>query len=141
MENIFGQDIKLDAAGQALVAANGELVLTRGAETGTQDIRLRLFQSLGMLFYDKEFGSLIHEWIKDENTLSARLAFCAEVTRRVRLDPRVQYSTEVCSIRSWNESGITADVSWAFIEDDHVYNLVIETNEDMEMVISDVNPN
>ena len=141
IEEIFGQDIKLDGSGQALVAANGELILTQGLETGSQDIRLRLFTPLGTLFYDKEFGSLVHEWIKDENSLSARMAFCAEVTRRVRLAPRVQYGTEACSIRSWSESGITADVSWTFIDDDHVYNLVIETNEDMEMVISDVNPN
>lgn len=140
-DDIFGQDIKLGDDMQAIVAANGELLLTTGPETGCQDIKLGLFTPLGTLFYDKEFGSLIHEWIKDENTLAARLAFCAEVVRRVRLDPRVQFGTQACSIRSWDETGITADVSWTFIEDDHVYNLVIETNEDMEMVISDVNPN
>ena len=106
MSEIFGQDIKLDSAGQALVAANGELVLTKGAQTGSQDIRIRLFTPLGTLFYDKEFGSLIHEWIKDENSLAARMAFCAEVTRRIRLDPRVEFGTEACSIRSWDETGM-----------------------------------
>ncbi len=140
-DEIFGQDIKLDQAGQAMAAANGELILTSGPETGCQDIRLRLFTPLGNLFYDKEFGSLIHEWVYDENTLSARMAFCAEVTRRVRLDPRVQYGTAACSIRSWDETGIKADASWTFIDEDHVYNLVIGINEDMEVVISDVNPN
>lgn len=139
-DDIFGQDIKLDSSGQALVAANGELVLTQGVETGTQDIRLRLFTPLGTLFYDKEFGSLIHEWIHEENTLSARMAFCAEVTRRVRLDPRVEFGSETCSILSWDETGIKASVTWQFINEDHVQNLVIETNNKLEMVIKDVNP-
>lgn len=139
-DSIFGQDIKLDDSGQAVVAANGELVLTQGPATGSQDIRIRLFTPMGTLFYDQDFGSLIHEWVKDENTLAARMAFCAEVTRRIRLDPRVLYGTETCSIRSWDETGIKAAVAWRFIEEDHDFNLVIETNEDMELVIKDVNP-
>ena len=138
--DVYGQDIKLDAAGQALVAANGELLLTDGPETGSQDIRLRLFMRLGELFYDKEFGSLIHEWIHDENTLSARMAFCAEVTRRIRLDPRVEFGTESCGILAWDPMGIKAAVSWRFIDEDHLENLVIEANDDMKMVIKDVNP-
>ena len=139
-DSIFGQDIKLDDGGQALVAANGELVMTQGVETGSQDIRVRLFTPLGTLFYDQDFGSLVHEWVKEENTLAARMAFCAEVARRVRLDQRVQYGSEACSILSWDETGIKAAVSWQFIDEDSVFNLVIETNEDMELVIKDVNP-
>ena len=41
--DLWGQDIALDDSGQARVAANGELLLTDGVETGVQDIRLRLF--------------------------------------------------------------------------------------------------
>lgn len=138
--DIFGEDIKLDEHGQAMVAANGELILTQGPETGSQDIRIRLFTPLGTLFYDQDFGSLIHEWIKDENTQSARMAFCSEVTRRVRLDPRVEYGTEACSILSWDPTGMKASVSWRFINEDHHQNLVIQTNDKLEMVIKDVNP-
>ncbi len=125
---------------QAVVAANGELCLTDGVETGCQDIKLRLFTPLGGLFYDREFGSKIHLWIKDENFLSARLAFCGEVVRRLRMDPRVIVGSESCSIRTWDSTGISADVSWRFIDVDHVLNLVIEMGTDnMEMVIKDVN--
>ena len=53
MSDIWGQDIALDASGQARVAANGELVLTEGVETGVQDVRIRLSTYLGTLFYDK----------------------------------------------------------------------------------------
>lgn len=38
--DLWGQDIALDGSGQARVAANGELVLTDGVDTGVQDIRL-----------------------------------------------------------------------------------------------------
>ena len=48
--DLWGQDIALDVDGQAKVAANGELVLTEGVDTGVQDIRLRLFTRLGSLF-------------------------------------------------------------------------------------------
>jgi hypothetical protein len=124
---------------QAMVAANGELYLTDGVDTGCQDIKLRLFTPLGGLFYDKEFGSKIYLWIKDENFLSARLAFCAEVVRRLRMDPRVVAGSESCSIKTWDNNGISAEVSWRFIDVDHPLNLVIEIGDDMEMVIKDVN--
>lgn len=140
MEEIFGQDIRLDENMQAMVAANGELYLTEGVDTGCQDIKLRLFTPLGGLFYDKEFGSKIHLWVKDENFLSARLAFCGEVVRRLRLDTRVVVGSEACSIRTWDHTGISADVSWRFIGVDHPLNLVIEMGTgNMEMVIKDVN--
>lgn len=136
----FGQDIRLDENMQALVAANGELLLTSGPDTGCQDIRLRLFTPLGGLFYDREFGSRVHLWVKDENFLSARLAFTAEVLRRIRLDPRVVPGSERCAVRSWDHNGLTADVSWRFIDVNHSLNLVIQMDgANMEMVIKDVN--
>lgn len=141
MTDIYGQDIKLDAGGQAVVAANGELVLTEGVETGVQDIQLRLHQPLTELFYDVEFGALIYQWIKEENTLANRMGFEAEVERRVQLDPRVVSGTAACKIISWNEVGITARCEWKFMDEDHLFNLVIEMDSfKQEMVIKDVNP-
>ena len=65
--DLWGQDIALDDSWQARVAANGELLLTDGVATGVQDIRLRMFTRLGNLFYDREFGSLIHDWILEDS--------------------------------------------------------------------------
>ena len=73
--DLWGQDIALDDSGQVKVAANGELVLTDGVETGVQDIRIRIFTRLGSLFYDTDFGSLIHDWILEESTAANRAAF------------------------------------------------------------------
>lgn len=139
MNDIFGQDIKLGSDSQALVAADGSMLLTEGPETGVQDIMLRLFTPLGGLFYDITFGSLVHEWVHEENTEANRMAFEAEVCRRLRSDPRVKLGSESCAISDWNERGITAVAEWQFIDDDHRYNLVIEYNSDKtEMVIKDV---
>jgi hypothetical protein len=141
MDDIFGQDIKLDATGQAVVAANGELVLTQGAETGVQDVRLRLFTPLEELFYDIDFGSLLHYWIKEENTQANRDGFEAEVETRIDEDPRVETGTPSCSVLSWDDTGITAQCQWEFIGEDHPYNLVISYDANkQEMVIADVNP-
>jgi phage baseplate assembly protein W len=141
MDDIFGQDIKLDATMQAVVAANGELVLTTGAETGVQDIRIRLFTPLGSLFYDTEWGSLVHNWFLEENSESARMGFEAEMARRVRTDPRVQLGSVSCTVTAWDENGIAASLSFTFIEEDHPYNLVITLDsEKKELVISDVRP-
>ena len=140
MDDVFGQDIKLGDDGQALVAANGELLLTSEAETGVQDIRLRLGTPLGELFYDIDFGSLIHEWYRDENTQGNRSAFEAEVARRIEADPRVVLGTVSCSVVSFDESGFTAEAAWEFIGEDHPFNLVISYDSDKkEMVIRDVN--
>ncbi len=84
--DVYGRDIKVDENMQVVVAANGEAVMTEGPGTGCQDIKLRLFTYLGTLFYDKEYGALIMDWVKDENTAENRKALEIEVVRRVRLD-------------------------------------------------------
>lgn len=143
MSEVFGQDILLDADFQPVVAATGELVLTDGAETGEQDVRLRLFTRLGTLFYDSGFGSLVHDWIREENSVASRMGFEAEVARRLRQDPRVDPGSAACAIVSWDERGITAEASWRFIgeDEDHERNLVIAVGASdgkIKVVIQDV---
>lgn len=141
MADLFGQDIELDNNGQAVVAANGELVLTDGVETGVQDVRLGLGTPLGELFYDVGFGSLIHEWFRDENRRAGRDSFAAEVERCIEEDPRVVLGTVSCSVLSSDERGFTARATWEFIDEDHPFNLVFSYDIDkQEMVIQDVNP-
>ena len=112
---LWGQDIALDASGQARVAANGELVLTNGVETGVQDIKLRLFTRLGALFYD-----------------------LAEVTMRVEEDPRVVVGSVRSSLLAWDEKSITVAVQWRFIGEDQPLNLVLTANKSVrELVIRD----
>ncbi len=135
MSDIFGQDIKLDENMQLVIAANGEPVLTDYTETGEQDIRLRLFTRHGGLFYNDEFGSFVHDWIHEENTETARMGLENELEQRLNDDQRVSYGTASAEIRTWDEDGIVCDVAWQFIDEDHVFNLVIEIGEDAEMVI------
>jgi len=141
MTNIFAQDIALDETGQARVAANGELVLTEGPETGVQDIKLRLSTYLGTLFYDKEYGSLLPDWMYAENDELARIGFAAEAKRRVNEEPRVQPGSVSCTVLLWDELSLQAEVQFSFIEENHAYNLIIEADHSKkEMVIKDANP-
>lgn len=137
--DLWGQDIALDESGQAKIAASGELILTDGVETGLQDIRLRLFTRLGTLFYDDEFGSLVHDWILDESTEATRAAFCSEVVMRVEADPRVALGSVSCSVLLWDERRLTARVRWTFIGEDHPLNLVLQIDKSTQTaVIQDV---
>jgi len=141
MTNLYGQDIRLTAAFQAAVAANGELVVSDGVQTGEQDVRLRLFTRLGSLFYDVTFGSLLHDWIREESTTANRMALEAEVAARVAADPRVEPGSVGCNVTAWDETGLTAEASWTFIGEDHPSNLVLEVNvqdETVTMVVRDV---
>jgi hypothetical protein len=139
--DLWGQDIALDGAGQAVVAANGELVLTDGPATGVQDIRLRLFTRLGELFYNTEFGSLIHDWILEESTAENRAAFCAEALVRVEADPRVVPYSVACAVLKWDERNLIASVNWRFIGEDQPYNLVMQLDKDTkELIVSDADP-
>lgn len=135
---LWGQDIALDDSGQARVAANGELVLTDGVETGVQDIKLRLFTRLGTLFYDLDFGSLISDWFYEDSTATTRAAFLAEVTMRVEEDPRVVVGSVKSSLLAWNENSITVAVQWRFIGEDQPLNLVLTADKSVrELVIRD----
>lgn len=139
--DLWGQDIALDVSGQVRVAANGEVILTEGVETGVQDIRLRIFTRLGHLFYDREFGSLIHDWIQEESTAGNRAAFESEIVTRVEEDPRVVIGSVRCTVTAWDETFITALASWRFLDEDTPLNLVLQVNKlTMEMVIEDVDP-
>lgn len=139
--DLWGQDIALDADMQAQVAANGTLVLTDGMDTGVQDIRLRLSTRLGNLFYDTDFGSLLHDWIREESTASARAAFCAEVITRVEADPRVVPGTVTCNVTSWDAVSLTALCRWRFLDSDTPLSLVLQANKStLELVIADVKP-
>jgi len=141
MIDLFGQDIKLDDQRQAMVAANGELVLTAGVETGVQDVRLRIMSPLGELFYDIDFGSLCHEYFLDELSPGRTADFEAEIEQRLEEDPRVVFGTATCSVISTNEHGFTATAAWEFIDEDHPFNLVFTYDASKkEMVIKDVNP-
>lgn len=136
---MWGQDIALGDDGQAKVAASGELVLTRDVETGVQDILLRLFIRLGTLFYDSEFGSLISDWFYEESTPHSRLAFLAEVTRRVEMDPRVVLNTVRTTLLKWDEKSIHVSVAWLFIDVDQPMNLVLQYDKSVqELIINDV---
>jgi hypothetical protein len=139
--DLWGQDIALDGQGQAKVAANGELVLTEGPETGTQDIRLRLFTRLGTLFYDTNFGSLIHDWILEESAEESRAALCAEVIMRVELDPRVTPYSVRASVLNWDEKMLAVEINWHFIDQDQPFNLVLQYNKTTkELTVHDANP-
>lgn len=136
--DLWGQDIALDDAGQARVAANGELVLTQGVETGVQDIKLRLFTRLGALFYDLDFGSLLSDWFYEDSTPTTRAAFLAEVTMRVEADPRVVVGSVKSSLLAWDEKGLTVAVQWRFIGADQPLNLVLQADKNVrELAIRD----
>ena len=138
--DLWGQDIALDDSGQAKVAANGELVLTSGVETGVQDIKLRLFTRLGALFYDLDFGSLISDWFYEDSTATTRAAFLAEVTMRVEEDPRVVVGSVKSSYLAWDEKSLTVAVEWRFINEEQPLNLVLQADKSVrELVIKDGN--
>lgn len=139
--DLWGQDIALDDNGQAKVSASGEFILTSGVETGVQDIKLRLFTRLGELFYDTGFGSLIHDWILEENTSLNRIGFCAEVTMRIEADPRVKFGSVKTQVLLWNETQLHVAADFEFIGADQPTNLVLQYNKSTKaLVIKDVNP-
>jgi len=141
MTDIFGTDIALDASLTPRVAANGELVLCSGTDTGIQDIRLRLSTYLGTLFYDQGYGSTLPNWLHDENTELARIGFAAEVKRRIGEDPRVVPGSVACAVTQWNELSMRAEASFRFMDTDHERNLIITVDTSKkEMVIQDADP-
>lgn len=143
--DLWGQDIALDASssglGQAIVTAAGELALTDGVDTGVQDIRIRIFTRLGTLFYDGNFGSLVHDWILEENTAANRMGLEAELILRIEQDPRVVVGSVAAGTLAWNERQLVVQVTWEFIGEDQPYNLVLQYYKSTkELVFSDVAP-
>ena len=138
MSDLWGQDIALGTDGQAKVAANGELVLTDGVDTGMQDIALRLFTYLGTLFYDLDFGSLLPDWYYEDSTPLTRSTLLSEITGRIESDPRVVVGSVKCKLLSWDEKRVDIQAFWRFIDEDQPFNLVLQLDKgNQELVISD----
>src|SRR6185369_5070646 len=89
-----------------------------------QDVRLRLLNPLGELFYDSTFGSLCHEFYLDELTTGALSRFTSDVRRRIEEDPRVILGSAACRVIAVNVQGFSASAVWEFIGTDHPFNLV-----------------
>ncbi|MDH3975538.1 MAG: DUF2634 domain-containing protein [Deltaproteobacteria bacterium] len=142
LNDLYGQDIKIDfSTMQAVIAANGEAVLTEGTETPIQNILLRLSTPLGSLFYDTGYGSEVYKWVQEENTKANRNGLAAEIKRRIALEPTVVFGSVSARVISWDESGVTVDAGFRLIAEDHPFNLVININDDgkIEGVMNDVN--
>ncbi|WP_321495639.1 hypothetical protein [uncultured Desulfobacter sp.] len=140
-DDLYGQDFLLDDNGLVAIAASGEAGVSDGIRTVLQDIMLRLKTPLGSLFYDQAFGSEIIYFVKDENTLANRLALVAEIAKRVQMDQRVVAMSAAASVVSWDENGVMARVTFKIIDETHGQNLVITVDSDMDVVVSDVDPN
>lgn len=140
-DDIFGSDILLDENRQAVVAANGELVWCDGITAAVQDIKLRVYTYLEGLFYDREFGSTIPDYIHDENTKANRLSLNAEVQRRIQMDSRVRAGSVTSKILKWDELGIMIAAAWTFWDTEEPQNLTITiTRPGKDRLIEDVNP-
>jgi len=140
--DIFGQEILLDRSRIRVVAANGELVFCDGLAAAVQDIKLRVFTYLHGLFYDYDFGSLIPDWIHEENTKSSRLGLAAEVKRRIEMDSRVLAGTVTAKILAWDELGIKIDAAWRFWDTPEPQNMTITLERPGgRRLLEDITPN
>ena len=139
--DLWGQDIALDDTGNLKIAASGEIVLVNGVDSGLQDIKLRLFTRLGTLFYDTSFGSLIHDWILEENTATSRAGLLSEVIMRVEQDARVRMGSVSAKIQKWDEKGVSVVIYFTFIDETHALNLILNIDRTTkDMVILDAKP-
>lgn len=136
---LYGEDFKLDYNLQAVVTANGELLVSNGVETVLQDLQLRLCSLKGSLFYDLEFGCGFINYVKDENTFRARTGMCAEVERCFNADPRVVTGSVKCEVLQWDSIGVSLRANFKLIEKTHVFNLIIKSTDKIEFVIKDIN--
>jgi len=137
--DLFGQDIALDGDWQPVILADGSLALCDGCDTATQDIALRLYTVLGMLFYDVQFGSLVMMFAKDESTPFTRAALCAEAVRRINADPAVKVGSATCSVLKWDEQAVTLTAGYTLITDTHPSNMVFSIDvETMTLRVADL---
>jgi phage baseplate assembly protein W len=138
---LYGQDIRLDANGQAIIAANGQLALTSEAGAAIQDIGLSLTWPLGCLFFDIEFGSELYKFVHDENTALNRAAMLSEVRRCVYYDPRVVWGSVSAEIISWDEREIVISLQGELTKESNPFNMVFSVGSDQSIIIKDINSN
>lgn len=144
LNDLYGQDILLDECLQPVVTENGEHLWTEGAQTVVQQIKLRLAtpyneDTQGGLFYDKEFYSLLYQFLREEDTPLNRDAIVVETINTINKDSRVDINETFAQVESKPDGSIQIIAEFKLLDEESPFNLVIEQGSDLSILIKDGN--
>lgn len=129
-EMIYGTDIKIVDGELQINTEDFDLV--SGVETGVQDVIQRLSTPKGSLFYAKEYGSRLHEFIQASKDNFTIKEFVVEIKTVLKEDPRVDNESITVTIGDATD-GFYASVTFRFLDDDNSHNLVVSADKDLNI--------
>jgi len=126
----YGKDILLDKNLQPMIAANGELLLTKNNFAVLQDVCLRLRTVIGTLFYDETFGSRVFYYLKDSNSKQNRMALKTEIARTIKMEDRVDQATVLCRVLQTDSESIEIEAELQISGDSQRYVISVSVSKD-----------
>lgn len=120
----LGTDIQLDAWGNLIVGADGDLQLCEDTPCLMQGVRHRLLTPLGGLFYDPTYGFDIRLFTHVDSTRVSRWELCEGVRDQLKLEPRILRDSITVQVLTWDSKTVVLGISFAWIDGTTVENFV-----------------
>jgi len=122
MAGLYDTDIKLDENWQLTPATNGDAPLVSNAECIIQDIRIEAASQEGELFYDRDWGWSLLDFLQAQDDDLTRLEIEQRVKTKLSKREVIDNGTIKTKIE-FLEDMIFVRVSFKFINDLAQYNL------------------
>ncbi|MGL4393996.1 MAG: hypothetical protein ACRCS8_02080 [Brevinema sp.] len=113
-------DIKIDAQNEIVINEFGDFDLVEGKESKLQLIRERLLTPIQSLFYDKNFGSEIMNFIQNPLNDELEISIITSLQQDEHIDPN---SIEVTLNESLSELRI--EIEFTFLGEEESQNIVL----------------
>lgn len=115
-------DIRLDENWKLTQAATGDAPIAADIECILQDIRLESLTQEGDLFYDREYGWSLYDYLQGDDSELIRTAIDTQVrkklTRREYID-----ATSIKTQITYTDNTFTVQVRFCFKGDDQTYSM------------------
>lgn len=126
-------DIELND-GDFVITTDGDIRLLSGVECIIQDIKNELKTHIGNLFYDKEYGGEIIEFINEKDSYINRIELLQKIEDVLYKNEMIDPDTVECFIKEWSLNGIAIRVLFAINEKSSSLQIEIGKGLNIEVV-------
>jgi len=133
---ILGKDLYLDESGDFMLNPSGDLFVVQGTDCLLQDVRHRLESSYGDLFSHEEFGSLLFQYLGQEDTELNRALIKRSVITALEEEKRINPNTIQVNLLKYTPEEIKAHISFIPLDKIHpltlLWGITMDTMEGLD---------
>ncbi|SKC68077.1 contractile injection system sheath initiator [Maledivibacter halophilus] len=134
IEELIGSDILIDDQGNFVRAPDGDAEIVTEYDCLIQEIRNEMNTQPGDLFYDKEYGYGLLEFIQKQNNEINRLEFTQRIKTKLSRNEFISPDSIKVNISNWDLKAITTSVKFRILDKEIELALTVADRVNVEVV-------